>query len=1287
MTEKSRYFKKDIFDDNDYEDQDKIEQKQFFGIDLKQAFLDQHFNEDQIQKMKLLDQEYRLQTEDINSVRRKLGQQNRRIQLACTMKLYSQATETDQDIQDEIVEIGEKCPIILQSYKDNNTFYRSFMIQFLFKLVFNEKDDKACNKSIFKFIKKIQSIEKFDCVYPLQFHQFKDNELKCFLISFILKMYILKLADNLASLEKIIKMYNEMPEVDTASIIICKNLLSITFTQLVTHDTYRFLLENNQIITVPQILAQFDESENQTIIGVFVEVFQCNLIILNDERAEQPEYYVPQTSKTINDDIYIYKASDKSYHSIFETKYAQQYLTFCSKEGYLYQQDLKDLVQKLHQANIKLSEHNDEENFKGQKEQKKWDERVFEMEKKNKQMKDKSEDFFPVIQCCECDRELSDFVPLLKFDNYYFCEGCILDMIAQLNREDKQFINIGSTQVKRYQLRDAITELNNEREKTSQLQSMQKEKKKNKGIGDKSELVSMHLTNNSSQQTEKKWQNLQKICVRCNDDKCYQQELYLVKEVKTQRQIALCMSCLVFLYDQVKYTFRNISLHKSFELSNEEIKNTYKDFSMYHLEKTKYTCTMCLKIRLNNYIIQPLTKVKELKIICKQCFITIFQYDEKLQALGISDILKEQILDQLFQQDFELNICVSCDKPDLKTFNIENITQYPSSLKQNNINFDSNNVYHTMTSIKKESQNQSKKELKDILIEGYSKKPSSNSLNQDEESLADENSNRRLSKICIDCIFLNIGKCKNPYMDYLITYSKLHTNIVYKYNNQIKTLLENDARLKMQQILNTCTMCFRKLKDLHEMNDKGQRICTSCFVQYKKEFKLNQGEFEGYHCDQKHQDIILGSILAYLVDITQCIGCSEKIKTFDYEALKIQNSFSNVIVCDNCIREQLVQANQDLRNPYEIKSQYLNEVLILQNKKEVNEKIKQFSFQMQINNEANQTEAEKQEGAADQSQEKKLFQRKQNKEMPNKNKQHLTSRNYNLRCFNRSCKEVELCKKQKIELQFVKMPKCQCLFCIHCLTAFYMKLSDANSQKQQIQQKQSQIKSKIEVARTGDNYGSIKKEENQNVEDGDQVERYCPSMLCNEKYSEYQIRDLVNGYEIQVNGQENEDEEFQKKLNEALLEENKKKYVNERVFCSVCKKENLLVVQINDDFLVNYRKEKEKEQNKNQKGFKMLENNIFGSNEKDELSKIEGECECFYSCKPCLFQTYYKDRCSRCLKKAPYTVYKLLFNFKDNMKCSQCQHNKFITLEDGPLMYRTDTKFQCTNCKTKFKIN
>lgn len=53
------------------------------------------------------------------------------------------------------------------------------------------------------------------------------------------------------------------------------------------------------------------------------------------------------------------------------------------------------------------------------------------------QNKEKKVDALPTLYCCECERELSDSIPLLKFDMFYFCEACILDMIDNLNRKDK----------------------------------------------------------------------------------------------------------------------------------------------------------------------------------------------------------------------------------------------------------------------------------------------------------------------------------------------------------------------------------------------------------------------------------------------------------------------------------------------------------------------------------------------------------------------------------------------------------------------------------------------------------------------------------------------------------------------------------------------------------------------------------------------------------------------------------------------------------------------------------
>lgn len=45
------------------------------------------------------------------------------------MKLFAVVISKENiDMQDEMIEISERCPIILQSFKDKNSFYRSFMV-------------------------------------------------------------------------------------------------------------------------------------------------------------------------------------------------------------------------------------------------------------------------------------------------------------------------------------------------------------------------------------------------------------------------------------------------------------------------------------------------------------------------------------------------------------------------------------------------------------------------------------------------------------------------------------------------------------------------------------------------------------------------------------------------------------------------------------------------------------------------------------------------------------------------------------------------------------------------------------------------------------------------------------------------------------------------------------------------------------------------------------------------------------------------------------------------------
>jgi len=78
----------------------------------------------------------------------------------------------------------------------------------------------------------------------------KLNEVKVYVSRFLLRMNLLKITEGLQSLEKIIKIYNDSPEIDEAAIVICKNLLLSRFPALKEHNTYKFLIEEENFKSI-----------------------------------------------------------------------------------------------------------------------------------------------------------------------------------------------------------------------------------------------------------------------------------------------------------------------------------------------------------------------------------------------------------------------------------------------------------------------------------------------------------------------------------------------------------------------------------------------------------------------------------------------------------------------------------------------------------------------------------------------------------------------------------------------------------------------------------------------------------------------------------------------------------------------------------------------------------------------------------------------------------------------------------------------------------------------------
>ena len=57
----------------------------------------------------------------------------------------------------------------------------------------------------------------------------------------------------------------------------------------------------------------------------------------------------------------------------------------------------------------------------------------------------------------------------------------------------------------------------------------------------------MEMMKEKSAKTEKQWEKLTKTCLKCGDDQMFPDEKYLIKEVTTGRDVAICLTCLVYL--------------------------------------------------------------------------------------------------------------------------------------------------------------------------------------------------------------------------------------------------------------------------------------------------------------------------------------------------------------------------------------------------------------------------------------------------------------------------------------------------------------------------------------------------------------------------------------------------------------------------------------------------------------------------------------------------------------------------------------------------------------------
>lgn len=133
---------------NRRDDKEEKRKECILGIEIDDIDLANTFTSEQIEKMREYEKNENNLKQSLKELRVHLNVQNRRIPFACSTHLFKQTKEGDSLCIS--ADVSDRYPLIVSSFLDNHSFYRSFMVSFLFNLLF-----KAPVKNVFKFLKKI----------------------------------------------------------------------------------------------------------------------------------------------------------------------------------------------------------------------------------------------------------------------------------------------------------------------------------------------------------------------------------------------------------------------------------------------------------------------------------------------------------------------------------------------------------------------------------------------------------------------------------------------------------------------------------------------------------------------------------------------------------------------------------------------------------------------------------------------------------------------------------------------------------------------------------------------------------------------------------------------------------------------------------------------------------------------------------------------------------------------------------------------------------------------------
>ncbi|KAL4474637.1 hypothetical protein ABPG73_016140 [Tetrahymena malaccensis] len=201
---------------------------------------------------------------------------------------YADSNINNQQIKEAYHKSDEDFPYQILIRGDGNCFYRSFMINIMFKIIINQDVTDALN--MFKRVFKLKNLE-----YNLD----KYNESKINLTSefkmYFLHFWISKFIDchkilgqqQQYDLKNVFEEYNQLPFVDVSTVVICRNIILNKFNLLLRDPSYCFFITEESKVNSPKILLQYGQEAEDVIIPIAAKAFQVDLQVKNIYRNQQ----------------------------------------------------------------------------------------------------------------------------------------------------------------------------------------------------------------------------------------------------------------------------------------------------------------------------------------------------------------------------------------------------------------------------------------------------------------------------------------------------------------------------------------------------------------------------------------------------------------------------------------------------------------------------------------------------------------------------------------------------------------------------------------------------------------------------------------------------------------------------------------------------------------------------------------------------------------------------------------------------------------------------------------